>query len=406
MSCFKKKTLLNDFKAIKFGILGCFVLFGTFFITERVLASTFFDDSFETYSVGILGGQGYWKSRSGSYDFQVSTTTAQSGTKSITPYSLGHAGYSHSNSKDGTGIATTNQGIISFWFYTENYNIGGIFFGLKKGYQYYGYDNYQPVIFSQSTPDIYIRGGSTSTEKIASSYPLETWNKITIEYDYILHKARAKFNTGVWSNWVILSDTMDYADNILPEIAGMEHFYLDSIRAEALYLPVCGYDENCDYCYSSSTCEYHNCFWNEEQNFCYSTPAPVLPPLEDCSGYGLTDRLICEIKNFFSRLFSPTPEKITELKNTINLVKDKFPYNYILATKDFFVDLKDNIQEQPITFKILGKAGVVNFNFWNSTTTLAGITQNFTDIFKKVWIFIILFIFVFWCISFIKRIFK
>lgn len=409
MSSFKSYKFINDFRAIKYGVFLVVALFLGLFVIGEVLAdySTFFDEHFETYNVGILAGQGYWKSRSACYDFRVTTTTAESGTKSITPFYAGQSGYCHSNSKDGTGIATTTSGVISFWFYTENYNIGGIFFGLKKGYQYYGYDNWQPVIYSQSTPDLYIRGVSTSTEKIASSYPLETWNKVTIEYDYISHRARAKFNDGVWSNFVVLSSTMDYADNILPEIAGMENFYLDSIRAETLFLPTCGYEENCAYCDSSTICEYHNCYWNEEQNFCYFTPPPELPALEECSELGVTDRILCEIKNFFYRLFVPTPQKITELGDTLDLIKERFPYNYVLAIKDFFAYMKDNInEEQAINFSILGQAGTINLSFWNTTTTLAGVSQSFLDIFKTFFKFIIILGFGWWCFSFLKRIFK
>lgn len=407
MPATKKKPALSPIRTIKYSALWVVaLLLGLFVVGGAVEASTFFDETFETCNFGILAGCGYWKDRTGSYDFMVTSTEAQSGTKSITP-NTGHPGVSHANIKDGTGIATTNSGIISFWFYTETYNTGGIFFGLKKGYQASGYDNWTPLIFSQATPDIYIGGISTSTERIAYDYPLETWNKVTIEYDYFSHKARAKFNEGIWSNYVILPETMNYADNILSEIAGKDNFYLDSIRAEALSLPTCGFEGYCSYCNASSTCQTHNCFWNEAQNFCYSTPAPELPALEECGGYGLTDRLTCEIKNFFYGLFVPSPTKILELKDTLELIKIKFPYNYALEIKDFFSYLKDNINEnQAINFSVLGKAGVVSLGFWNSTTTLAGVSQSFLDIFKMFFRVIIILIFGLWCFSFVKRIFK
>jgi hypothetical protein len=134
---------------------------------------------------------------------------------------------------------------------------------------------------------------------------------------------------------------------------------------------------------------------------------PELPALEECSELGITERLLCELKNFFYRLFVPSPDKVTELRSTINSIQEKFPYNYILAIKNFFDYLRENINDsQEISFNILGQAGVVSFAGLNSTTTLAGTPQTIISIFKKVMSFGFILLFAFWCFSFIKRIFR
>ena len=170
-------------------------------------------------------------------------------------------------------------------------------------------------------------------------------------------------------------------------------------------------NSTCIYCDLNSCQDYDFfCSWNYDETQCQplilGIPDIALP-IEDCEGLGVTDRILCEIKNFFYRLFVPSPEKITELRATLDTIKTKFPYNYILEMKDFFVYLKDNIDdEQEISFSILGQAGVVNFDFFNTTTTIAGISQSFLSIFKKAFSVIIFLVFGIWCFSFLKRVFK
>lgn len=134
---------------------------------------------------------------------------------------------------------------------------------------------------------------------------------------------------------------------------------------------------------------------------------PELPALEECSGLSITERLLCELKNFFYRLFVPSPEKVIQLRDTLSSIQDKFPYNYIVAVKNFFDYLKDNINEsQEINFSILGQAGQVSFMGLNSTTTLAGTPQTIISIFKKIISFGVILLFALWCFNFLKRIFK
>lgn len=129
--------------------------------------------------------------------------------------------------------------------------------------------------------------------------------------------------------------------------------------------------------------------------------------LEECSGYPLLERLVCELKNAIKKIFVPSPQSITDLKNTIDGLKNKAPMNYISATKNFFDEIKTGINpNQDLAFKILGKTGNVSFAFWEATTTIAGQNQSFKDIFKAFFIFIIVLGFLFWAISYIRKIFR
>jgi hypothetical protein len=129
--------------------------------------------------------------------------------------------------------------------------------------------------------------------------------------------------------------------------------------------------------------------------------------LEDCSGYPLLERLVCDLKNAVKRIFVPSASSTTALKTTIDGLKNKSPMNYISITKDFFDDVKTGINsEETLTFKILNKTGNVSFAFWDSTTNLAGENQSFKDIFRRFFIFLIILCSLIWAIFYVRKIFK
>jgi hypothetical protein len=133
---------------------------------------------------------------------------------------------------------------------------------------------------------------------------------------------------------------------------------------------------------------------------------PPQPELEDCSQYNIPDRWICEIKNALKSIFLPSSEKINELKQTTDLFKQKFPFNYIDLFKSFYQDINNGINEtSTIQFKILGQSGNVDLAFWENQATIGGITQTFSHIIYNIFLFLFLFIFVLWLISYLKRIF-
>jgi len=133
---------------------------------------------------------------------------------------------------------------------------------------------------------------------------------------------------------------------------------------------------------------------------------PEYPELEDCSQYNIPDRWICEIKNALKSIFLPSKEKLNELKSTLDLFKQKFPFNYINLFSGFYQDINNEINEtSTIPFKILGQQGYVDLAFWENTAEIGGITQTFSHIIYNFFLFLFLLIFVFWLISFLKRIF-
>jgi hypothetical protein len=133
---------------------------------------------------------------------------------------------------------------------------------------------------------------------------------------------------------------------------------------------------------------------------------PPQPELEDCSQYNIPDRWICEIKNALKSIFLPSSKKINELKQTMDLFKQKFPFNYINLFTNFYQDINNGINENStIQFKILGQSGNVDLAFWENQATIGGITQTFSHIIYNIFLFLFLFIFVLWLISYLKRIF-
>jgi hypothetical protein len=134
---------------------------------------------------------------------------------------------------------------------------------------------------------------------------------------------------------------------------------------------------------------------------------PEYPELEECSGYELLERLICEIKNYLKSIFLPSSEKIQELKNTIDQFKQKFPFNYIAFLKDFHDDIKNGVNStSTISFKVFGQSGDLDLSFWEKTASVGGITQTFSHIIKNLAIFSVLLVFLGWAISFGRRIFR
>ncbi len=143
-------------------------------------------------------------------------------------------------------------------------------------------------------------------------------------------------------------------------------------------------------------------YWPEEQ-------APPGFASEDCSSYALLERMVCEIKNFIGGIFVPSPEKTQELKDTLDMVKQKAPYTYLNATKDFIGDLNSEISAATttISLSLFGATGTANFDVFQATTTFAGTTQVFKTFLRTISFALIFFLaFIPWAINFLKRIFK
>ncbi len=398
MSATERKLQINDFRAIKCVGFLVVALFLGFFVVGEVLAMS---DSFEIYPLGNINNpcQNNWYGMNFTcpyeYGFIVNTEHASEGLKSVV---------SHPTSTDLVGTSelwwatSTTAGIFSIDFWVDKKpNWAQI--SLAKEFCC----SFEIEIGDYTTKSTKIKLGNII---LAENYANNVWHRISIEYNLTQHWARTSFDFGSWSATTTISSEITYINRYLLRSGGedLEQIYFDNMT------DVGECNSTCIYCSFNECINYETfCFWNETENQCQvlELGLPELPELEECSGLGVTDRLLCEIKNFFYRLFVPSGDKVTELRNTIDLIKTKFPYNYVLAMKDFFAYLKDNInEEQAINFSILGQAGTINLAFWNATSTIAGSTQSFLDIFKIFFKFILIVGFGWWCFSFLKRIFK
>jgi len=130
--------------------------------------------------------------------------------------------------------------------------------------------------------------------------------------------------------------------------------------------------------------------------------------LMNCDGLQGTEWWFCRLNNIIEGIFMPSQEKISELKKNVDLLKEKFPQNYINAFADFLKNVKTGINNAStsLSFKVWGQQGTVNFDFWNKNFTMLGATQTISGIFRGFAYFISLLIFVLWSLNFGKRIFK
>lgn len=171
----------------------------------------------------------------------------------------------------------------------------------------------------------------------------------------------------------------------------------------------CPDQETCEGAEPVGTCEWVDRGYGEG---CYEVEeAPPeaeweAPELENCDELSGVEKWLCEIKNWLAGLFMPTQEKVNNLKKTIDNFKAKFPFNYAGALSAFFTTLKTSLDtEKNIPIKVLGVEGDVNFSFWEQTTTIGGTPETFKNILYDFTTAIVIIAFIFWIISFIKRIF-
>ena len=125
------------------------------------------------------------------------------------------------------------------------------------------------------------------------------------------------------------------------------------------------------------------------------TPPPI-PETEDCSVLSVPDRWFCQISNAIQNAFLPSPEKLNDLNEVLNGIQAKFPFNYISVASDKFQQISSNITEGTLSLTIMGNTGNVNL------TALSG----FNSTLKMMSGFLIILMFIFWAIGYIKHFFK
>jgi hypothetical protein len=366
-----KKRLTTYCSASKV-VLLCVV--GLFLLVSEVLGATIFEDNFDTYNLGNLVGQGGWiLDEAGQNSPQVIDTIYYSEPNSVefVDTVMGQV-----VKKFGNAVPT---GQISFFIKYISAS-GDIYSnGLIRLLQGTSGAVLQITIKCTNLRcDTY--GANlvlNDTENFCFGIRDE-WEQVIVEWDSETDKVRARCDNEYWTNWVNPYDISDisYTDSFWIGNAYFSQnfkFYIDSI----------------------------------------STPTEIVERIpyemyeEDiCEGLGTIEKWLCEIKNLFKGIFIPSQQKVSELKENIELVKQKFPLNYLSSASDFFSDVKTNINSSSdIDFKILGKAGTVDFAFWKKETEIGGSIQKIGEIFRVFITFLIVVGFVFWAISFGKRIF-
>ena len=283
----------------------------------------------------------------------------------------------------------------------------------------------------------------------------DTWNLLTCEWTS--SEVRCKSGTNEYSSWYDFYEEYDpagmewyslngeYFDNVSfgAPSCGIDNCSLCETSEECIgagciyeyntgfarwechqewipYVPGCGtgFQESCYGCYTQETCEdaipTGVCEWVDRGYGIGCYPTEEVPPeavweepkLENCSELSGVEKWLCEIKNWLAGLFMPTQEKVNELNLTIKNFKAKFPFNYANSLSAFFTTIKTGLEtDKDIPVELFGHSGDVNFDFLNATSTIGGTSETMKNILFDCTTALIIFAFVLWIISFIKRIF-
>lgn len=169
-----------------------------------------------------------------------------------------------------------------------------------------------------------------------------------------------------------------------------------------------GYDENLQPFTQSEICPgTFACGTNCVPEIVSELPDYGQPTFDECGALSGTEKWLCEIKNVIAGVFIPSTSTLGELKSNIDLLQNKAPMNYLRESQDFFTDLKNQSSTtNSLTLTILGNTGDVSFAFWEKTGEISGVQFSFRTIFYNVFCFVVIVIFGFWAISYMRKIFK
>lgn len=244
-------------------------------------------------------------------------------------------------------------------------------------------------------------GTATGKLETPATMPLPTWwNKLSIGFS-----TEFSGTTSVASTTFLLGQGEEYNYSIPFTIATGTYNYI--------YYSIGGYEDIGGSTYFPMGWG-HNCEGTGYGTAATPTaPELVIPPpepsLEDCSGYDLLQRLVCEVKNMVAGIFVPSPSKVAELRTNIEMVKQKAPYTYLIATKEFLGSLNASLTTSTpsIVLSMFGATGTLNFAWAEATTTIAGGTYSFKDFLRAFFVILLIWkILVPWEMKFLSRVFK
>lgn len=352
--------------------LALFLLSGIIF--PNLARASFLNESFDYYGAGDLAGQGGWflyDAQGMLYSGQLLATNWYNPPLALRLNSV--------SGGQGNVIEAQNYyatGSLSFWFYFSGNNLGGSDvgqFGLGESASTSGNINLN-ILCSEVPPvcdTANIRAYVGSWNTFFTGVKKETWNYFNIDF-------ASPDNFRLTLN----GDTTDWTST------PCSFNYIHSLYFWTAYFGTGSFN-----------------FWIDNIGGIAEIPPPPIP--ESCEDLELLERLVCEIKNTMAGAFLPSQDKINDLKNDLNIIQQKFPFNYLNEASTFFTDLKAGTEAtSTISFKLLDKPGVVNFSIWEKSVNLAGSTQTFADILKGLFSGFVLFAFIVWAIGFGKRIFK
>jgi hypothetical protein len=121
----------------------------------------------------------------------------------------------------------------------------------------------------------------------------------------------------------------------------------------------------------------------------------IIPTPTDCNSLSGIDQIICNLGNTIQGIFLPSTEKLTELQATISGVANVFPFNYLRVIGNTFS--QSTVTQGTLTMTIWGNTETINPAFWD------------LPIFPKIRLFatiLILLMFTFWAIGYVKHFFK
>lgn len=121
----------------------------------------------------------------------------------------------------------------------------------------------------------------------------------------------------------------------------------------------------------------------------------IIPTPTDCDSYSGIDKILCNLGNVIQGMFLPSSEKVIELQTTMNEVGNVFPFNYLRAISSVFNNL--NFANGSLTMTMWGNTETLGEDFWDM--------ELFDNIRLGATILILL-MFTFWAIGYIKHFFK
>lgn len=454
---FQKKTLYASITGL---FLGLLLLSYPFFIS----ATDFLNEDFNSYSNGSLTGQGGWLFHSMTSSWQVQDTTSFTGKAVRCAEATATCGNDINLTSSPSGsesfwiyektIAGRNCRQARVQFDEDSYTSPAINF---------------MVFWNTTTSKCELRlhqsYGATILDDDFTNF--DSWFRVDIEWDFATQKVRARTGdsvyTGKWTAWVdpgyggwttglnrltLYSDLQNRGDSYIDQFSSWPYCAPDHcsycLTGETClannciwdynsayerwechqewipYIPGCGtgFEESCWGCYTQETCESAIptgvCEWVDRGygTACYPTEEALeeaaweAPELEDCDLLEGAEMWLCKIKNFIAELFLPTQEKVDNLKQTIDNFKTKFPFNYASSLSVFFNTIKTSLDTpKDIPVEIFGNPGNLNFDFLEATETIGGTPETIKNILFDFTTALIVIGFLFWIISFIKRIF-